>query len=425
MTARPIDVLRNAHWLTRERAVAWATVLLVLQAMLLLFLALWQHGVFFAVETPSSSDFVSFYAAGKLALAGTPALAYDQAAHYIAQQQARVEGAPYQFFFYPPVFLLLCSALATLPYFVAYALFQCATLSLFLLMMRRVLNEPGWAWLIPVLAFPPVLWTIGLGQNAFLTAALFAGFTLLIDRRPGIAGILLGLLCYKPHFGLLAPIALLAGKRWHAIGAATATVIGLIALSALLFGLDTWRAYLDAFAGSQSVYTSGRIDPAGMVTLFGGALLFGLGAKTAYALQTVAALGAAALLAFVWRNAPSQSTRAAILPIATLLAVPLALLYDQLLALVAMAWMLREARSSGFLPWEKLVLLLAYPSCLLTWLVGTAWHIPLGPAVSLSLLALCMRRIQCVAPKTAGSVDKTEPALWAWIRPRSASRHSA
>lgn len=210
-----VDMPRRAEWLDRDRIVAWGSALLTIELTFAVFIALWQHGAFFVIENPTSSDFVSFFAAGKLALSGTPALAYDQVVHYAVQQQTSMPGAPYQFFFYPPVFLFLCAVLAVLPYFLAYAVFQIASLGFFLWVMRAILRESGWAWMLPVLAFPAVLWTVGLGQNAFLTAALFGAFTLMVDRRPLLAGIVLGLLCYKPHFGMLVPVALLAG----AIGA--------------------------------------------------------------------------------------------------------------------------------------------------------------------------------------------------------------
>ena len=87
---------------------------------------------------------------------------------------------------------------------------------LFLLAIRRIAQPNGWGWLIPVLAFPAMFWNLGVGQNAFLTASLFAGFTLMLDRRPATAGAMLGLLCYKPHYGLLALFALAAGQRWRA-----------------------------------------------------------------------------------------------------------------------------------------------------------------------------------------------------------------
>jgi alpha-1,2-mannosyltransferase len=143
---RVIDHLRHSDWLHHDRVVAWGQVLLVLTALAMLFLVLWSHGVVMHLSRPSSSDFVSFYAAGKLALAGTLAA-----------------GAVYQHFFYPPVYLLLCAPLALLPYYVAYAVFEGLTLALFVLVMREVLRERGVSWLAPLLAFPAVWWTLGEG----------------------------------------------------------------------------------------------------------------------------------------------------------------------------------------------------------------------------------------------------------------------
>ena len=48
------------------------------------------------------------------------------------------------------------------------------------------------------------------------TAALFGGGLSLLERRPLLAGGLLGLLIYKPQLGLLIPVALLAGRHWRA-----------------------------------------------------------------------------------------------------------------------------------------------------------------------------------------------------------------
>ncbi len=269
-----INGARHARWLTRERIVAGGQILLLIELTILVLLALWQHGVISDRVTPTSSDFVSFYAAGKLALAHTPGLAYDQAAHFLTEQQFTVTGAPYQYFFYPPVFLLLCAPLAVLPYYVAFYGFEIATLAAFTFTMRQILREPGWSWMGPVLAFPAIFWTFGLGQNAFLTAALFGGFTLLIDRRPSAAGMCLGLLCYKPHFGLLAPVALVAGGLWRPFLVAAATVAGLVLLvgrvvrsghvAGIFFGIrrvqrslclgpDRLRRHCNAFRGGTAV----------------------------------------------------------------------------------------------------------------------------------------------------------------------------
>jgi alpha-1,2-mannosyltransferase len=415
---RLIALLRQANWLTHERVVAWGVVLLVQELLLLSFIALWLDGFAGAVTTPSANDFVSFYAAGKLTLAGTPALAYNQAAHYWAEQQATAPGVSYIFFFYPPVFLFLCAGFAKLPYYVAYVLFQSVTLGLFVGVMRGILREKGWTWILPILAFPAVLWTIGQGQNAFLTATLFGAATLLIDRRPITAGLLLGLLCYKPHFGLLIPIAFAAGRHWRAFIAASLTIVVLIGLSIVLFGWETWQAYFTAFAGSSDTYTSGRVALAGMVTPFGGALLLGFDMHHAYVVQAITTLTMVALIALIWRRGVTRALRSASLLAATLLAVPLALVYDELLMLVAIAWIVREARARGFLPWEKILLAAIYPLSLLTWTAGRVWHVPLGPVIGFIVLLLCLRRVRRIGPWLArpGGVITTRPdGIWRFV----------
>jgi alpha-1,2-mannosyltransferase len=387
-----IDGLRHGRWLTRGRIIAGGQVLLLIELTVVVMLALWQHGVITGQVSRTSSDFVSFYAAGKLALAGTPALAYDQAAHFLTEQRFTVPGAPYQYFFYPPVFMLLTAPLALLPYFVAFYVFEFATLAAFLLTMRQILREPGWGWLGPVLAFPAIFWTFGLGQNAFLSAALAGWFFLLIDRRPALAGMVLGLLCYKPHFGLLVPVGLAFGGHWRAFAAAGATVICLIGLSMALFGIETWHAYAVALAGSDTVYASGRIDYAGIVTPFGASRLLGLAPAAAYTVQA-AITGAMLLLAgWSWQRGLDRNLRAAIMLSATLLAVPLALLYDRVLLLVAIGWLVREGREAGFLSWEKTVLLGVYVATLVEYAVGSNWHVPLGPFISLAVLLMALRR---------------------------------
>jgi alpha-1,2-mannosyltransferase len=409
-----IGGMREARWLTRQRIIAGGQILALIQLTILVMLALWQHGVITNGEAPTSSDFVSFYAAGKLALAGTPTLAYDQAAHFLAEQRFMVSGAPYQFFFYPPVFMLLFAPLASLPYFVAFYGFEVATLAAFVLVMREILREPGWSWLGPLLAFPAIFWTFGLGQNAFLTAALFGGFTLLIDRKPVWAGVLLGLLCYKPHFGLLAPAALLFGGHWRALFAAAGTVAGLAGLSAALFGVETWQAYIEAFANSNAVYASGRIDYAGMETPFGAARLLGFDASVAWFAQAVFTGSMMLLIAWVWRLGGNRSYRAAALLGATLLAVPVALLYDRLLLLVAIGWLVREGRKNGFLNWEKSMLAAIWPASIATYTIGSLWHVPLGPVITFVVLGLTVRRI---AVAEVGRVTAVEPVLSVRGRP--------
>ena len=114
--------------LTRPRLARGCAVLLALEIAVFLFLIAGTHGWIVPLERATTTDFASFYAAGKLAAGGTPALAYDQAAHHGMEQAVTASGVEYQFFNYPPIYLLLCAALAQLPYLLAFVLFITATL---------------------------------------------------------------------------------------------------------------------------------------------------------------------------------------------------------------------------------------------------------------------------------------------------------
>src|SRR5437764_7431720 len=235
--------LRSGAWLTRERVRIGAALLVAIELGFLLFFVAGTHGWIVPLDRPTTTDFASFYAAGSLADAGTPQLAYDQAAHWAAEQAATAPGIEYQFFNYPPVFLLICAALAPMPYLVAFCVFMATTLLLYLAVARRILDDSSGAALLALLAFPMVYWTIGLGQNAFLTAALFGAGTLLVDRRPIFAGLCFGALCYKPQFGLRVPMALAAGGYWRSFAAAAVSAGALVLGLLLLIGWETWHGF--------------------------------------------------------------------------------------------------------------------------------------------------------------------------------------
>jgi alpha-1,2-mannosyltransferase len=390
---RPLRWLAASGWLTRRRVVAYGGVLAAMELALFAFLIAGTHGLIVSLGQPVSVDFVSFYAAGSLAQAGTPELAYDPAAHFAAEQHATQAGMAYQYFFYPPVFLMLCRALAALPYMPAFLIFEATTLALFLVGIRAVLRERGIVWAIPVLASPAAFWTLGLGQNAFLTAALFAGATVLIERRPMIAGCLFGALCYKPHLGLLVPVALAAGGHWRAFAAAAAAALALALGSLLLFGWQTWHDYLLTSAGAPALFAAGKAAKlSGLVTPFGAARLLGAGTAAARGLQAGAAVAAGGLVGWLWYRNVTLPVRAAALLAGTLIAAPVVLLYDLLVSVMAIAWLTRAGRDGGFLPGEKAILLLVFLTPLYQVQLGEAMRVSPGSLATASLLALCILR---------------------------------
>ena len=404
--------LRSGAWLDRRRILLGAAALLVVQIGFFAFIVAGTHGWIVPLSRPTTTDFVSFFAAGRLANAGTPALAYDQAAHLAAEEAVVGAGIEYQFFFYPPVYLIVCALLAHLPYLLSFVAFAAVTLAAYLAVARHILDDRGAAALVALLAFPLVFWNIGLGQNAFLTAALFGGATLVVDSRPLAAGLLFGAICYKPHLGMLVPLALAAGGRWRAFAGAVMSVAALVGVSIVWFGWPAWRDYLAAAGGAHSMYESGRILFAGFVSPFGAVRLLGGGVQTAYAVQGIASVLAAVVTVAVWRLGLSLPVRAATLAAATLLAAPLSLLYDMMLAAVAACWLVRAAAAGGSLPWEKTVLAGLFVALLNARNFAEALHLPRTLLATLALFALTLRR-----GWRELAVDRPVARLWTAGRP--------
>lgn len=225
----------------------------------------------------------------------------------------------------------------------------------------------------------------GKGQNSFLTAALFGAGTLWTDRRPILAGLCFGALCYKPHFGLLVPVALLAGCHWRALGAAFGTAAVLCAFLLTVFGWETWHGFFAAAVVSHATYESGRINLGALVTPFGGVLLASGTPRAAYIAQIAATLGAGSFVAIVWRRGLALPIRAA-LTAATLVAIPVALMYDLMLAGAAAAWLVRDPAGFGRPGKAGIggpVRAGHNPPAL-----AETSHFPSGPIVALSLLGL-------------------------------------
>ncbi len=376
--------------LTPGRIAAWSSVLLVGECLTLLFFIAGTHGWIVSLTRPVSTDYVSFYAAGTLAATASPSLAYDNAAHYAAEQAATAPGIAYVYFFYPPTFLLFCRVLAALPYLVSYITFQVCTGAAWLLGLRQVLRPTGYTWLLPCLAFPAVFWNVGLGQNAFITASLFAFATCLVDCRPWLAGLLFGTLCYKPHFGLLVPVALLAGRRWRTLAGAAASVISLVLLPAAVLGWQSWRSFLHVFAASRQTFESGKVTLAHIVTPFGAARLAGLPPSLAYPLQVAVSLCACVCVGLLWWRCSRPGPRNAALIAGTLLSVPVALTYDLLSAFVAAAWLVRDAAEQGKAQRDGLLLVVFFLTPLLSLSLGSTLHVQPTPFVLATMLALCL-----------------------------------
>ncbi len=172
--------------------------------------------------------------------------------------------------------------LALVPYPAAMLVWIAISLLLYLAAVRVITG--GWKATLAALAWPAVLWNMVVGQTGFLTAALLGAGIALVDRRPALAGICFGLLTYKPQFGLLIPVALIAGGRWRVIGWAALSTLVLCAVSIAVLGTSPWAAFLEsASCINDAILTSGGTDFSKLQSVYGYVRLLGGSAETAWA----------------------------------------------------------------------------------------------------------------------------------------------
>jgi hypothetical protein len=292
---------------------------------------------------PIANDFVNVYAAGKLVDAGDAAAAYDWPVHKAAEIGAvGHDFANYYGWHYPPTFLFVAAALATLPYLAALLVWLVATLIAYAASMTAILGSR--AGIALALGFPAALWNVTAGQNGFLTATLIGGTLGLLERHPALAGVCLGLLTYKPQFGFLFPIVLIADRRFLTIAVATAVAALLGAASWLAFGTATWAAFIHATpAIGHAALSDGAVGFGRLQSSFGLVRTLGGGEALAWTVQAAATLSLALALTLMWRSRAAYDLKAAALAAGALVATPYVFTYDVVVLAVAVAFLLRYA----------------------------------------------------------------------------------
>ena len=344
------------------------------------------------------TDFVNVWSAGKLVLDGHAALAYDWDIQ--KQVQVAVLGQGYQGNFawhYPPPFLFVASLLAHFPYAVAFIGWAAASLVPYLAVMRGIVGRPF--GLLLALAFPVVLTNTLVGQNGFLTASLIGGTLYLMPARPVLSGICLGLLSYKPQYGLLFPLVLIAASQWTVFFTAGAVAVAMALASWLAFGTESWQAFFHWMPmSSQAFLTEGRAPWGKMQSIFAVVRYFGGTEPLGWLFQWIMSATVAVVLTLVWRSRISYPLKAAALASGTLLITPYLFLYDLMVLAIAMAFMVRIGLRRGFERYELPALGLAAALLMFYPLVGA----PTGFVATLIVTVLIARR--------AGPWWRREPA---------------
>jgi arabinofuranan 3-O-arabinosyltransferase len=299
-----------------------------------------------------ATDFIGLSAAGRLALDGFAAQASDwDLVKQIAVAQLGQDFDGNFPWHYPPPYLFVASALAVLPYAVGHLGWVLASLVPYVAVMRAIVGHNFGVML--ALAVPFVFINALVGQNGFLTAALIGGTLYLIPIRPVLAGICLGLLTYKPQFGLLFPIALIAAGHWRVFASAGMTAIAMFVLSWLAFGTESWLAFFHGLPQfSQAMFTEGKGTWWKLQSMYSMVRYFGGTEQLAWAFQFVLTASVAVGLALMWRSRVPYTLKAAALAAGALLATPYLFIYDMVVLAIPIAFLFRIGLRTGFRGYE-------------------------------------------------------------------------
>jgi hypothetical protein len=344
---------------------------------------------------PPGLDFDAYWSAARITLLGQARAAYDN--HVIeAFQRAHTQlsGPGYLAFYYPPTFLLLCLPLALMPYLWALLVFVVAQAALLWPLMHRILVRAGGARLgwLPVLAMPGFLMNAFSGQNGGFSASCLAGAMLLLEDRPFLGGACLGALACKPQLGAVAPLALLAARRWRALAGAACMALGLALASWLVLGADAWAGFLANAPAARADIETLQIKWRFAQSLYAAIRLAGGGLEAGYAGQALMAGAAVALLVGIcWRKRGAGPEMAA-LAVTVLLVTPFLYDYDLVLLAAPLAWLAGQGVRHGFLRGEKALLAAVYLLPFGARAVALGLGVTLSPLLLFALLLCVWRR---------------------------------
>jgi alpha-1,2-mannosyltransferase len=400
---------RRVHdWVTRDRLVVYSGFALLIEAAILALWAWSSHGFTSNSGYRPGTDYSVFWVASHVMLHGVPVQVYDYVA-FGRLERLLLDGYQHGGFLpwlYPPMFLLLVTPLALLPFWPAFFVFVTASVVLFCVGVLRVSGLDKAMGNVKLAAFvaatfPCVFVCATFGQNSMLTAALAAFSVRWLDRHPLRAGLCIGLLAAKPQMALLFPLVLIAARAWRAMAAAALSALLFTLLSALVCGPQSLHLFFAAAELARGItLESGVRFWLASPTPFAAFRLAGLDLTPAYLAQAGVALVAAAAAYDVWRRTSDSGARAAILAVATLIANPYVWHYELAWLGIALAFMAAAGLRRGWLRGEQMVLVLAWMLPIYEFFNRVSEGPQVGPVVLLLVVLMIVQRVRSDAGST-------------------------
>ena len=340
-----LDVAESPSFFTRKRVRGHATLLAVV--VWTLFAANLTHpGLRDWLGQVKGTDFVHEYVLGKIVLERNEPLLYDYQGQLQISRQA-IPGLESESYLpvYGPQVSLLYSPFAALPYLWAAALWMLFSAAIYAACCYAVwrttpnLQREGRTIAILALAFPAFFNLIAFGQNSAIALAAFVlAYLAFTRRKPFFAGMALGLLLYKPPFGIAAAVLFVLTFEWKLILGGIVTAAGQMGIAWAYYGKISLLDY--AHALRKLGQNAGLLEPKlyQMYSLRSFWQMLLPWPRVSFSLYLISALIVLVLLYRAWRSPAPLSLRYAAFLLATVLVDPHLTSYD--LVVLAPAFLL-------------------------------------------------------------------------------------
>ena len=387
------DDFQRRNALRPPAAVLIPGLLVALYAWTILFTTIPYPGKIGLDYNTLGTDWMVFYGAIRSVLDGNSALIFDgdRFTHFLNTAFAPLLSSPLDFrpWAYPPSFLVMLLPFAGLGFLGSYVAFQMASGALLARALLSSTPVPSPMLLIAVLACPASAINAINGQAVFLVAALIVGGFGLLERRPSLGGLVLGLLTFKPQFCVLVPIALIAAGQWRALLASGVSALAMMIASGMMFGWDLWLRWVpliieNFISPGEKWIAYGRMWGH---SVYACTVLLGVPARLASWLQLLAMLGAAVSVVIAFRSQLGTREKTAVFLAATVLAAPHSGPYDvTLLVISAGFWLMARTAPLPLWCWTLAFMVWLLPMLSPPVLFPVARIAPLLPVVLIVLL---------------------------------------
>lgn len=354
----------------------------------------------FATNSPEKPaiigiDFEAYYTAGRMVIEGDISEIYDISAHHARLEKLLDQDIPFLLaWLYPPTFLLAVVPLAYLPHDLAIYLWLGVTLIL-AAFAAYLLSKRNKLYTLYLLGYSGIYMNFHWAQNGFLNTALIGFGLYFVEANPILAGLMFGLLTYKPQIAIFPFIILLILKKWRALMWSCIFASILAIVSGLIFGFGVWIDFIaSSFTNADALSSVWEGVAWGQPTLYTALRSMGINGLLLSLMLIVVAACAIFACVWVWKNTDRITLRGSALVLGIFISIPYLSLYDTAMLSIPFLLLSMDCFEYGFRRVELASLLLLFLLPILCFLIFTSTNVQICPFGLMIVFMIVMRRVK-------------------------------